>query len=476
MKAYYFLGRVYSDMQLTGEAINYFKKALNIECEDNATTYSVRARANNQIGQTYMYQKMYKEALPYFYKTYHYAVLAKNNSIIVYALRDIGRSYQAQGQTKKGIVYFEYAALTAKKTRQKYLYKVVVGELAHSYMENRDYTKAKKMLTQSAGLKDIQDLGPYYLDMGDYFYAINQLDSAIYYYKKNLIKSDIYGQQSSSFLLNKIYVKQNDYRQANRYLYKCLISTDSIKTLNLFSNKNLIQSLNKKLQIEKENSRLQKSEMKQQLIIVIIVAILILVLIAGYYYVRNKKKNYEEQQERLRKILAAQKYDSKQIIEANNRRISDLERLLSSSKLYSDEIHNKLMRLERDLLVLKNSSTKVELEQQDLLENKFKQSVVYERFHTPLFEPSIDDFCELGIIIDKTYNNFTSRLRGLYPNIKQQELNLCYLIKLQLQPSEITNLLKCKSSQISMIRKRLYKKFFGEDVKPKVFDDFIHIF
>ena len=104
---------------------------------------------------------------------------------------------------------------------------------------------------------------------------------------------------------------------------------------------------------------------------------------------------------------------------------------------------------------------------------RFIKSDIYRNFHSLLFEPSANDFVDLQKEVDEVYSEFTSRLRNLYPRIKPLELRLCLLVKIGLSPNEISIYLGCSSSAVSMMRRRLYNKIFGVEVKPEVFDEFI---
>ena len=82
MEAFYLMGRVYTDMECIGSAIEYYNKALEINCADNKRIYQIRGCANNQIGQIYFSVRMPNEALPFFRKSLQYAYLAKDTALM----------------------------------------------------------------------------------------------------------------------------------------------------------------------------------------------------------------------------------------------------------------------------------------------------------------------------------------------------------------------------------------------------------
>lgn len=82
---------------------------------------------------------------------------------------------------------------------------------------------------------------------------------------------------------------------------------------------------------------------------------------------------------------------------------------------------------------------------------------------------------ELRIVIDEAYNQFSSRLYELYP-IKETEMKVCLLLKIELSPLQIATVTMRSKQAVSSIRKRLYKKLFNEEGSIEEFDNFIRHF
>lgn len=270
--------------------------------------------------------------------------------------------------------------------------------------------------------------------------------------------------------------KKNDYQKTSEFLYKCLNYTDSINTINITSNKNLIQSLNKKLAIEKENNRLQKNASHQQIVMILIIVAFIFIMFYTYSYVQKKRARYEEQQRRLKIVLEAQKHKSEQTVEANNKRIAELEKSLFSSLKQNDKLQKQLMISEKDLLRRKNIQIEAEQEQQKLLQQRLERSDIYHFFHQNIVKVNDEDYEQLEDIINETYNNFTFRLRELYPSINTKEMHICWLLKIGLRTKEIKNILNSSSEDISMCRLRLYKKIFNKKGTTEDLCSFIRTF
>lgn len=475
MKSYYLLGRIYSDMQFTGEALNSFRKALEIECKDDTATYTVRARASNHIGQIYMYmyRGMYKEALPYFYKSYYFAELAKNKSIVVFALRDIGRDYCARGEMKKGLVYYEYAASVAQKTGQNALYKMVMGEAANYYQKNREYRQAKRALIVGNGLSDAGNLYPHYVSWGNYYREINKMDSAIVFYNKSLESKNPYVLRDATLSLAQIYADKRNYKQAFSFLERQTSIADTLTRKESINNENLIKVLNNKLQVEEENRLLKEKTSTLRFIGAVVAAVFIIIIILVFHYLRNKKLQYLNQEERLKRVMSVMEQNSRQKLQENNEKIKMLRDQLSSSQVQNDNLHKRFIQLEKESLQGENRRIEAEHERQTILQQRLSSSDLYLKFYQMAKshqKASDDDFRQLAELIDEMCDNFTHRLIELYPYINEKEMRICLLIKIGLTPTQISDIVCSSNSGISMIRQRLYMKIFQLKGKPDEFD------
>lgn len=462
-------------MQFTGEALGAFRKALDTECEDDTTTYIVRARAGNHIGHIYMYmyKGMYQEALPFFYQSYYYARLAKNRSIEVFALRDIGRNYCARREMKKGLAYYEYAASVARKTGQDFLYKMVMGEAAIYYQKNKDYDKTKRASIQGNGLSDSGNLYPHYICWGNYYQEVSRIDSAIYFYNKSLESQDPYVLRAAILPLAHIYADKGDYKRAFSFLDKQTSIADTLTKKESINNENLIKELSNKLHIEQENRLLKEKAFSLRLIGIVTSAVFIIAILLVFHRLRNKRLQYYNQEERLKRVLSDMEQNSRQKLLENSERIDILKNQLSSSQVQNDNLQKRLILLEKDSLLGENRRIEAVAEKQIILLQRLKTSSVYLKFYQLAKlrqKASDDDFYQLTLLVDEAYSGFTNRLIELYPSINEKEIRVCLLIKIGLSPTQISDIVCSSNSGISMIRRRLNLKIFQIKGKPEEFD------
>ena len=78
--------------------------------------------------------------------------------------------------------------------------------------------------------------------------------------------------------------------------------------------------------------------------------------------------------------------------------------------------------------------------------------------------------------IDSIYPDFTDRLYKLCPSLSDRDLQVCYLTKLGMSPSDISRVLKQTRQAITNTRKRIMQKMDGIAPEMSNFDHFIEDF
>jgi hypothetical protein len=162
-------------------------------------------------------------------------------------------------------------------------------------------------------------------------------------------------------------------------------------------------------------------------------------------------------------------------ITQNNRRIVELENQLSSLSTINEELRKSLER-EKDRLVSSNTIAKLGMVERDKKMEAIMNAPIYRRLmdvaHSLSKESlSDDDWKELELLVNREYENFTNILSSLV-KLSKSEYKMCLLIKIQIQPVDIANILCVDDSTIGSRRNRLQKKYFGKG-KAKDWDTFI---
>lgn len=478
-EAYFYAGRVYRELGDAPQALEYFQKA--IDKSGKSTDYKLIGMMHDQIGMIYLYQQVYDKAPEMFKKAYHYSTLVKDSIGMTYYLRDLGRSFSMLNQADSSLYYYKEAIKLAKAIKSQELESTICCELSGYYTKlDRDKEAYEAM---QIGLKDeeIMNSPAQYSISARYYENIGQIDSAIYYYSLLLpIDSYLCKQEAYQGLGYAAQVK-GEYEKALMYLNKYLDYTDSLQSMNQTEAIRKISSLYNYQLRQKEIKKLRIQTIKERKWNISLITALTfsLILFFAYWQYRKRREQTKQiQEEKIKKIQKEQYNLSLAFIEQNKKDIRKLEVLLTEAENSKNKLHQDLLQAQKELIEKTNERLEAQQKVNAQSEITLKQSDIYKAFHqaaegnTKLKEA---DWQELILATNEVYNDFTQRLYQLYP-IKDIELQVCLLLKIDLSPTQISTVTARSKQAITSIRKRLYSKAFSKEGTPEQWDNFIRNF
>jgi len=193
--------------------------------------------------------------------------------------------------------------------------------------------------------------------------------------------------------------------------------------------------------------------------------------------VQNSRRKILMLEERLKKVRTMQEEQlaqDRQHIEANQKKMAELESLLEK---LDDE--NSMLRLELEekkaRLDYNNKVAMIESEKRRQAETIIFGSDIYQRIQLCIDKGKSltqADWKELMQLVDSIYTGFTEKLYSLY-NLSAQDYNVSLLTKVRIQPRDIAVLTAHSKESVASTRSRLYQKVFGKKGSSKDWDDFI---
>lgn len=476
VRAWYVLGRVYCDLRLYGHALSAFDNALAADDGGDKIVYRYKARAATWAGFVYEERGLHTDALRYNKLSYEYAKKANVPSVEVYSLRDIGRSYSNLKNNDIAIPYYKRAAEKAKALNDRYLYNMVMEELAAIYIEEGRLVDARDALSTSFHGKVDMDMAAHYFIWADYYKVIGELDSAITYNKHGMVFGDDFVRKSTSLELARLNKNSGRRGEALKYYEMYFSYEDSLRDERDTENADLFAHIEQMLGVERENAALSDAKMRLTalLSIVIIVVMAATFVIVRYYL--NIRKRMREQQERVKTYLRRQHEREMTGVKRNEERIAQLQAELLSSKAELTELQRSLKRNEAEMLARRNEQMRVEEERRELLKADFTETEVYKLFHNLTAHPSQADYHRLVDALNRTYDGFTLRLKDFYPGISDTEMWFCCMTKAGLSSKATCNISAYSFSALSMAKSRLYAKMFNKKGTAKELDNFVENF
>ena len=473
VRANYLLGRVYCDMHLYGHALTSFNKAIKVESENDSAINRYKARSATWAGYVYEVKGLHKDALRYNKLAYGYAKKAGAQVTEIYSLRDIGRSYRDLKRNDIAIPYYQQAAKKAKTIDDANLYNMVMEELAGIYIEEGRLDEAYAALNTPFLAMTDKDIASHYYIWAMYFEKIGQLDSAVAYDKRGMKYSDVSIKRDVSLDLARLLMKQGKHNEAIKYYEQYSVYSDSVTASELNETSDMLSQVEKNIDIERKNTILAETKTNLTILLSIIIFTVIVVSLILIKHYSNVRKRIREQQERANNYLSQLQETGMQKMKRNEERIAQLETELSVSNEKLTEIRKSLMRNEAEMLAKQNEHMLFKEKHRELLIADLADTDVYKLYHTPNAVPSSADYHRLVEALNKAYNNFTKRLKEFYPDINDNEVWICCMVKAGLSSKEICNISPYSYSSLGMAKSRLYFKMFQKKGGAKDLDHFI---
>ena len=473
VRANYLLGRVYCDMHLYGHALTSFNKAIKVESENDSAINRYKARSATWAGYVYEAKGLHKDALRYNKLAYGYAKQAGAQVTEVYSLRDIGRSYSYLKQNNTAIPYYRQAAKKAKAIGDANLYNMVMEELAGIYIEEGQLDDAYSALNTPFLATTDKDISSHYYVWAYYFEHTGQLDSAVAYNKRGMSYSNNTEKRDACLDIIRILNKQGKRDEAMEYYDKYSVYSDSVTASELNETSDMLSQVEKNIDIERKNTVLAETKTNLTILLSVIIFTVIVVSLILIKHYSNVRKRIREQQERANNYLSQLQETGMQKMKRNEERIAQLETELSVSNEKLTEIRKSLMRNEAEMLAKQNEHMLFKEKHRELLIADLADTDVYKLYHTPNAVPSSADYHRLVEALNKAYNNFTKRLKEFYPDINDNEVWICCMVKAGLSSKEICNISPYSYSSLGMAKSRLYLKMFQKKGGAKDLDHFI---
>lgn len=496
---YYYAGMIYRIMGDSPQAQIYLRKAL--DAYKGSTNYRILYKIYHHLGMMCHYNPpTHAKSIPLFKTANRYAELTADSTLMTYGLLFIARGYQGENIDSLSL-YYKKASDMARQINDTELYTDINVECGMCYFQEKEYQKAYDVL-QTVHADSIKSLPTYYSTCTQLFYETGRWDSARHYCEKMLSinnqyhnKDAYYKDQENGYkMMSRIADRQGKTAEALEYLNQSMLYADSLLIAAITTIDERDSWLHNYQAREKENQRLENVVQKQENRIVMLSAgitcLTILALSAGIIYVLRRKQKAilaERQREKLKSITEEQYRSSQEFIIANEKYIELIKEKQKSIENKKNEMEKTLQEAEKELLELTNRQVETKQKIQILSETAFKASQIYKDFYHVAEMPhsenisdkkklTQEDWNELTKAIDRTYNNFTERLRQFYPNISVHEIHICMLLKMGIPPISIANLTARSKQAINSSRKKLYEKTHNQKGTPELWDKFIQKF
>lgn len=355
-KAHYYWGAIYSEKGYASFAVEEYLTAIRLMPVRN----EFLAMIYDNLAECYEEDRLYNVAIENYRAAYQ---ILKGKDEQTYPMRGIARVFLLQNEKDSALYYYQQALDCALADQDSSLIGALYHDLAIVYSEKKDYIQADKFVSKAILLQG-QDAINTCLSKAQIMLNLNKLDSASYFFSKNMDELDIYGKAVCYDGMYQIAKRKGEWKTAteNMDAYKILYDSMQIMTDNEELNR-----LMDKHQLE-EHKRLL-SEHTRTLIFSLITAFSSLMIICVFCFMwndRKRKKHYialqhELTQKRVDTMLLKEEElseSNKEHIDKKRSELTEQQIQLCISVLKTTDCYDQLEALERatpkQLLVMRS--------------------------------------------------------------------------------------------------------------------------
>ena len=344
-KAHYYWGATYSEMGYTSFAVEEYLTAIRLM----PVRDEFLAMIYDNLAECYERDELFDIAIGAYRQAYQ---ILRGGSQQIYPLRGIARMCLLQNKKDSALVYYQQALDCALVEQDSSLIGALYHDLAMAYSEKKDYIQADKYVSKAIMIQG-QDAVNVCLSKAQIMLNLNKLDSASYFYSKNVDQLDIYGKAVYYDGMYQIAKKRGEWKTATENIDAYKILYDSIQFI---TDNEELNRLMDKHQLE-EHKRLL-SEHTKMLIFSLITAFFLLMIICVFcfmWYDRKRKKRFialqrELTQKRVDTMLLKEEEASesnKEDLDKKRSELTEQQIQLCISVLKTTDCYDQLEALEK---------------------------------------------------------------------------------------------------------------------------------
>ncbi len=460
MQAYYYYGIVLQDLNDAIQAQDYYLRAYKLGIELERYVFLGRICAN--LGTLYTYQELCSQASHFQQKAVSYFEKNRDTVRLSLVFRDMARIHLNEHRLDSAVVNYTKALKYTSDVHKFCMF----NELTGAYARMGDYEKGVSCAHMAYDRAEtVEDSCLVSLALGSLYLRMGKKDSAYHYLSFCRQSTDPYTLKDLYLYLAQFEKSRHNWPTYAFYQEQYNVFRDSIDNLTKMETLARLQRLYDYREIEKKKEYYrQESDRKTGKLYKLSlggVGCLLFVVCIIFYLWKERKKKEEQLNQSLRR-KEQQYLNSQQYLEERNAVMAQLEQqyeavvaqLSEQSSRFTTSVQGKI-----------NSS------------HPFFTSELYRGVYAEWKKLDEVQWAEVIKMIDHIlYKDFTGKIRMLYPRISELDLNVCYLVKLEIPVGRIAVLLSVNSQAISNKRKRLYEKLTQEKGSAQDFDKFIKTF
>lgn len=281
-KAHYYWGATYLEKGYTSFAVDEYLTAIRLM----PVRDEFLAMIYDNLADCYEKDDLYDIAIEAYRQAYQ---ILEGGSQQTYPLRGIARICLLQNKKDSALLYYQKALDYALAEQDSSLIGALYYDLAMVYNEKKDYVQADKYVSKAMIMQG-DDAVNVCLSKAQIMLNLNKLDSASYFFSKNIDQLNIYGKAVCYDGMHQIAKKRGEWKIATENMDAYRVLYDSMQIMN--DNEELNRLMDKH---QLEEHRRLLSEHTKMLVFTLVSVFFFLMIICVFCFMwndRKRKKRY----------------------------------------------------------------------------------------------------------------------------------------------------------------------------------------
>ncbi len=472
--AHYLLGRAYHDHGEAPMALECYQNA--IDCADTLSEdcdYPHLSRVYGQMAFVFYQQGLYRQMLTYENYSEKFAWRGKDTLAALMSYEQESQAYRNLNMPDSLLYICEHVSGLYRKCGYPRYAAIALFGTFSTLIHRKEFDKVSKYMQIYESESELFDsLGNiqkgreiYYKIKGLYFLHTNVLDSAEYYFRKELRDGkDFDNQHSGALGLSELYQIRLQADSTAKYYKYAYFTLDSVYVQRSTKEIERIRALydysRNQAIAEKEKEKASDRLFLIFILIGTVSFLLALSVIAILKYREIKQK---------RTILEEKYQQSLDFINEAQKDISSLKRYQEQNQ----ELILEKEKLIREQEIIRNTMLQNEKTIREAAQKQFNSSAIFRRIIKLAdsgTQPTKSEWQELQDALFGAYPNFSDLMTRFSQDLDDREYKVCILIRAGISPGAIAAMLGILSSIVTKTRITLLLKLFGKHGTSKEFD------
>ena len=471
MGACLLLGSVYRDIGDAPQALEWFDKA--IIHGEKGTNKTQLAKIHGQKTDLFINQRMFEDALVEVGKMESISRALDEKSLLINAMSIKSTIEYCMGDYQESVnTYKEASSILCNSLHDTVRAARIAASSIASYMRMERYRDAEELFDfyeRHSGLFDdegdiLAGYESFYLDKGDYYAAIGDLQKSISFYNKGIMAQDVNNKCMAYYKLANVYSDMSLSDSVAKYaLLACGYSQKYFEELQTNTLQQIEATYNYGRYKQEGAEKALEAERTRNFTYVLlsIFALSLGAISFAWYRWRSKKRqeleviksDFEQSKSEALQLSASRRELAKQL-EEKNTIIEQLSMSATDSAGMSE-----LDELRRETDSLRSALQDAERRYKNILERgeNIVPSLLL-KLDSGETRLSNGEWEDLEMYVAKIYPSFLPNLFKVLPGLKKEHARIAVLVKLGFTPTQMNQLLSLSIQAVSNARRRMYEK------------------